>query len=209
MAIETESKLTLPDHAIAQVKTLLTASGAQQLEKQRLLNWYFDTPDLLLSADKVALRIREQDGTYIQTLKTKGQSVNGLHQRAEWEWVIEKPELQFELLMETDWPLVEQSKEWANDLHVIFETNFDRSIWMLEQAGTLVEIALDQGEVSYTSAAGDNYVDKICELELELKEGSVEQLVAITAELVAAIPELQPSDISKAQRGYQLYGQAL
>ncbi|MGY8868947.1 MAG: CYTH domain-containing protein [Pseudomonadales bacterium] len=209
MAIETESKLTLPVHVIAQVKALLVASGAQQLEKQRLLNWYFDTPDLLLSADKVALRIREQDGAYIQTLKTKGQSINGLHQRAEWEWLIDKPELQHELLLETEWPLAAQSKEWAGDLHVIFETNFDRSIWMLEQAGTLVEIALDQGEVSYTSVAGDHYVDKICELELELKEGSVEQLLAITAELVAAIPELQPSDISKAQRGYQLYHQAL
>ncbi|BBB28213.1 inorganic triphosphatase [Neptunomonas japonica] len=209
MAIETESKLTLPAHSIDRVKTLLTASGAQQLEKQRLLNWYFDTPGLQLSADKVALRIREQDGTYIQTLKTKGQSVNGLHQRAEWEWIIEKPELQLGLLMETDWPLVTQSKEWASDLHVIFETNFDRSIWMLERSGMLVEIALDQGDISYTSVAGDNYVDKICELELELKEGSVEQLVAITAELVAAIPELQPSDISKAQRGYQLYHQAI
>lgn len=208
MAIETESKLTLPTHVIAQTKALLVARGAQQYKKQRLLNWYFDTSDLRLSADKVALRIREQDGAYIQTLKTKGQSVNGLHQRAEWEWVIDKPELQLELLSETEWPLAVQSREWASDLQVIFETNFDRALWMLEQAGTLVEVALDQGEISYISSAGDSYVDKICELELELKEGSVEQLLAITAELMGEIPELQLSDISKAQRGYQLYHQA-
>ena len=71
-----------------------------------------------------------------------------------------------------------------------------------------MEIALDQGEVSYTTTAGDNYVDEICELELELKEGSVEQLLSIVAELMAEFPELQPSDISKAQRGFQLYYQA-
>lgn len=208
MAIETEIKLTIPAHLVSQVKALLVASGASQLKKRRLLNCYFDTPDLKLSAEKVALRIREQGGTYIQTLKTKGQSVNGLHQRAEWEWVIEEPVLQLERLLEAEWPLAAQSNEWASDLQIIFETNFDRSIWMLEQAGTLVEIALDQGEVNYNSIAGDNYVDEICELELELKEGSVEQLLAIKSELVAAIPELQPSDISKAQKGYQLYYKA-
>jgi inorganic triphosphatase YgiF len=208
MAIETESKLTLPTHLIDQAKGLLVACGAKQCEKQRLLNWYFDTSDLLLSADKVALRIREQDGIYIQTLKTKGKSVNGLHQRAEWEWRIDKPALQLALLSETDWPLAEQSQQWASDLQVIFETNFDRSIWMLRRADTLVEIAMDQGEVSYTSASGDNYVDNICELELELKEGSVEQLLSIVAELMAEIPQLQPSDISKAQRGFQLYYRA-
>ena len=183
MALETEIKLLLPKGVIARVKQLPALLAAKAYQTQNLRNWYFDTPDLRLSADKVALRIREQSGTYIQTFKTKGNSVNGLHQRGEWEWQIDKPELDISLLVEADYPPAKQGADWAAELEVIFATNFARTVWIIEwpESDTVIEVALDQGEVSYTSLQGQAYADDICELELELKSGKVEDLMAASA----------------------------
>jgi inorganic triphosphatase YgiF len=207
MALETEIKLLVPSSVIARIKQLPALLAAKAYPTQNLCNWYFDTSDLRLSADKVALRIREQDGAYIQTFKTKGNSVNGLHQRGEWEWLIGKPELDIGLLVEADYPLAKQGVDWAAELEVIFATHFARTTWIIEwpESDTVIEVALDQGEVSYTSPQGKRYTDDICELELELKSGEVGHLIAASAMFTVAIPELTPSNISKAERGYQLF----
>ena len=207
MALETEIKLLVPTGVIARIKQLPALLAAKTHHTHNLCNWYFDTPDLRLSADKVALRIRKLGDTYIQTFKTKGNSVNGLHQRGEWEWLIDKPELDVGLLVEADYPLAKHATDWAAALEVIFATNFERTVWLIEwpESDTVIEVALDQGEVSYTSPQGKSYTDDICELELELKSGEVEHLMAASAMFSIAIPELTPSDISKAERGYQLF----
>ena len=210
MPLETEIKLLVPRNAIAQIKQLPELLAAKACTTQRLDNWYFDTPDLRLSSDKVALRIRKQGSTYIQTFKTKGKSLNGLHQRGEWEWLITKPEIDIGLLGEAEYPLAKQCADWAIDLEIIFATHFDRTVWIIEwpDSSTVIEVALDQGEVSYTSSQGKRYADDICELELELKSGSVEHLIAASALFTGAIPALMPSNISKAERGYQLFERA-
>lgn len=210
MAVETEIKLLVPEKMVTKIAQLPFIRAAQKHDTQHLLNWYFDTPDLRLSADKVALRIREQEGAYIQTLKTKGNSINGLHQRGEWEWLIAKPQLDMSLLLDDDCPFVIKDNDLVKELEVIFSTNFDRSIWMLEwpENDVLIEVALDQGEVSYTSPEGATYIDKICELELELKSGQIEHLVRASSLFTDAIPELVLSNISKAERGYKLFQQA-
>lgn len=210
MALETEIKLLVPKSAIAPIKQLPELLAAKACKTEHLNNWYFDTPDLRLSADKVALRIRKQGSSYIQTFKTKGKSQNGLHQRGEWEWVISKPEIDVGLLGGVDYPLTKQCVDWALDLEVIFATHFDRTVWIIEwrDSNTIIEVALDQGEVSYTSLQGTKYADDICELELELKSGAVEHLIAAAAMFTGAIPALIPSNISKAERGYQLFNLA-
>jgi triphosphatase len=210
MATETEIKLLVPAQVINQIAHLPLICAGRCEGQKRLINWYFDTSDLRLSVNKMALRIREQDGVYIQTLKTKGQSVNGLHQRGEWEWIVDKPVLDLALLKETGLPMVDELFAPATQLQVIFSTHFDRTIWMVElpETATVIEVALDQGEVSYTSPEGRIWVDKICELELELKSGSVDALLAIAEQLTTAIPELTPGNISKAERGYSLFEQA-
>ena len=210
MALETEIKLLVPQNVINRVKQLPELLVAKTLYTESLYNWYFDTPDLRLSADKTALRIRKKGDAYIQTFKTKGKSLNGLSQRGEWEWLISKPELSVDLLAEADYPFAQQYSDWAGDLEVIFSTHFDRTVWMMEWPGseTVIEVALDLGEVSYTSLQGTRYAEDICELEMELKSGVVEHLIAASAMFTAAIPELMPSNISKAERGYQLFHQA-
>ncbi|WP_215201240.1 CYTH domain-containing protein, partial [Escherichia coli] len=49
-------------------------------------NQYYDTPGRELARAKVALRMRRDGEQYIQTLKSRGQSVAGLSERNEWDW---------------------------------------------------------------------------------------------------------------------------
>lgn len=79
MTVETELKLLLPENSILQLKTHLfwkkfTVEGIKIFHSG---NIYYDTPNRDLNQVRVALRIREKNGQYFQTLKTKGESVNG------------------------------------------------------------------------------------------------------------------------------------
>lgn len=205
MPKETEIKLHLPPEAINQVLSQPCFAQATAGSTLSLRNHYFDTPDLALSAARVALRIREQDGSWIQTLKTQGSSVNGLHVRNEWEWPLSAPTLDLALLQTADLPDSLYTLLENNQLACVFTTHFERQLFLLrQQDGTLIELALDRGEVACTAANGEQRSEPINELELELKQGSVELLKTVASGLQQAVPALEPSEISKAQRGYQL-----
>jgi len=51
---------------------------------RELGNTYFDTPDNWLRQHDIGLRIRRFDDVYVQTVKTAGRVVAGLHQRPEF-----------------------------------------------------------------------------------------------------------------------------
>src|ERR1700754_4410439 len=48
---------------------LLDALGRRRLRRSALSAIYFDTSDLLLSRHRIALRLRNEDGHWVQTLK--------------------------------------------------------------------------------------------------------------------------------------------
>ena len=77
------------------------------------------------------------------------------------------------------------------------------SCWLLALSQGTVEVALDRGIIEVTRH-GQTAHQPICELELELKSGDNAALTALAAELGAVIP-LEPSDDSKAARGYALF----
>ena len=68
----------------------------------------------------------------------------------------------------------------------------------IEQNGAKIELVLDQGKI----VAGFHTL-LLCEVELELKEGSPAAVFALARALDAVAP-LQLSPLSKAQRGYRL-----
>ena len=73
MAREVELKLCLAQDQVEVLQRLpLLADEAENRGRRALHNQYFDTPDRALAAQRVALRIRDQDGRHIQTLKTRG-----------------------------------------------------------------------------------------------------------------------------------------
>src|SRR5690606_42040538 len=171
MANEIELKLCVTAAGLHHLRHhWLPSQVEQQIEPQPLVNTYYDTPQLLLNQRKVALRLRENKGQFIQTLKTKGQSVGGLHQRGEWEWEVAEPRLYPELLAGTAFP----AEVPVAELVPIFRTDFERTAVLLRRGDSLIELALDEGWV----IAGEHKAP-ILEVELELRQGSVTELVEL------------------------------
>ena len=204
---ETEIKLRVSRETLAALREhpLLKKRNKTGWARHELLNQYFDTPARDLAAAKVALRVRRDGEHFIQTLKTRGQSVAGLSERNEWDWPLTKAKLDIKKLSSECWPvsLAELDKK---QLVPIFTTDFVREkadiAWGRGKAKVVIEAALDLGKV----VAGEGE-EEICELELELREGDPAALLELAAELAADLA-LMPCDISKAERGYRLFDAA-
>jgi len=195
MSKEIELKMVvLPAVIESALPELLERLGAKAIKETWLVNTYFDTPEMSLNKSRVALRVRQKDGLFIQTLKTKGNSVAGLHRRGEWEWVVPENKLDAALLVGGVWP----SEISTDDLIPFFETNFKRTSAIIECAGTKIELAVDCGYIN----AGEKQVP-LSEVELEIIEGDAGHLFEV-AEIIAEIMPVMPSDVSKAEQGYRL-----
>lgn len=169
--------------------------------RRHLRNTYFDTPDGRLEANAAALRLRDDGQHYIQTLKTRGHSEGGLSRRGEWEWELSTPTLDIGLL-EALPALASLSHQQLLQLKAIFTTDFQRDTWLIDYAGSQVEVALDQGNICTDTTPRRV---RICELELELKQGDSSALMQVAETLAEQVP-VRPSDTSKAERGNHLRG---
>lgn len=201
---ETEIKLRATPEVLATLRKhpLLANKACGEWRTHSLLNQYYDTQDHQLAQHKVALRLRRDDETYIQTLKSRGQSVAGLSERNEWNWTLAQAELDTQRLDDSCWPQALASLD-KGTLAPIFRTDFQRQKldlrWQQEGETIEVEVALDQGAV--ICEAGQ---EPLCELELELRAGPPTALLQLALELAVDVP-LMPCDISKAERGYRLH----
>jgi len=210
---EIELKLRLNTSELPLLEKVLDSNQFISEPTLKLLNRYFDTPAMDLSQGGAALRIRQQgtvdfknsdsigavnDTQIIQTLKTRGTSAGGLHQRMEWDWPLTKVELDLDLIKTSDAQQHLFPELNFDSIAPLFTTDFQRKVWMYRQDETLIELVLDQGEVSTDAHRID-----LLELELELKEGQPEVLFQLAQQLAEQCPVLM-SDISKAERGYGL-----
>ena len=167
----------------------------------RLISTYYDTPDLALKRRGVSLRVREQGGRFIQTVKTGDPSSGDVLTRGEWE---------DELAESCPDPHAAQSGEHlpdgiAGDLRPLFATDVTRTTFAIESApATRIEAAIDQGVIR---AAAGGETEPISEIELELKSGDAAVLYDIALQLldVASI-RIEPR--SKSERGYRLGDEA-
>lgn len=199
MAIETELKLRITPQHLAKLKrhTLLKTLQLARPVTRRLYNVYFDTPELDLHRSFMALRLRRRGKDYVQTLKGGGAIHAGLHQRNEWEVPVKGEALEFDNTQSLDWDALLPTA-WRARLKPVFVTDFLRSSRIVLWQGAHIEVCMDHGQIS----AGD-LSHEICELELELKSGSPQQLFG----LALAILELVPFDIemvNKAEYGFRL-----
>lgn len=204
---ETEIKLRVSRETLAALREhpLLKKRNKSGWEQRELYNQYFDTPARDLAAAKVALRLRRDGDQFIQTLKTRGQSVAGLSERNEWDWYLSKAKLDLKKLDDSCWPAALADLD-KTQLQPIFTTDFIRQraeiAWGRGKAKVVIEAALDLGKV----IAGEGE-EEICELELELRQGEPQALLELACELAADL-SLMPCDISKAERGYRLFDSA-
>ncbi len=200
MAQEIELKLSIPAAFSAALRNhpILKACSVAAPIERRLDNTYFDTPDQALNRHAVALRIRHQGTRRIQTLKTRGNSQGGLHQRHEWEWDLNSDALDRALIPPGALP----DSVDTQALRPTFRTDFTRTEWQLDYpfAGQRahIELVLDQGW-----AISGVRKDAICEVELELKTGDPHALFDLALQLAQAVP-LRICRISKAERGHRL-----
>lgn len=203
---EIELKLALPTSDPSGLAKRLSHTPLLARRKAthlHLHNLYYDTPELLLHQQRVALRLRRLGNAakpkWLQTLKTVGCGVSALSQRGEWETPVHGAALSFNLLKDTPWSEIDPDGAVFAALAPAFETNFDRTSWLLSwRDGSVVEVALDIGQI----VAGAKH-SAICELELELKAGPVTALFEV-AQQIAQWIALLPTSMSKTERGYAL-----
>ena len=203
--METELKLSLSAPELPRLLShpLLAQAG----HTQRLLNTYFDTPELALQQRRMAVRERLAGEQWLLTVKTSGQSQNGLSRRQEWEGPTTPGALQFDALVD-DAALAQDLMTLRPNLHALFCTDFERQRWVIAHAGAQIEVALDQGRIH---VPGTDLSEPLLEVELELLSGPESALLTL-ADVLRQTPQgpvmLAPSDASKAQRGMALWNRS-
>jgi triphosphatase len=205
MGMEREIKLALPVAQVPAATQWFVARTGAEGRPVKLVNIYFDTPELVLAGAKSALRLRQTPDGWLQTFKTVGHAKDGLHSRHEWEMPVAGARLEIDALLHAcDEPHAAQALRQATPALIeLFRTNFTRTLWHIEADGAEIEAAIDQGDV-LAEVDSETRRAPISEVELELKSGDEAALHTLAAELGKQIAGLAPDDISKAQRGYQL-----
>ncbi|MBS0855743.1 MULTISPECIES: inorganic triphosphatase [unclassified Tatumella] len=198
MTIETELKFIASPLAASQLADRLNGWPHQHSAPQALANIYFETPDNQLRRWDMGLRIRGINQHYEMTLKTSGQTIGGLHQRPEFNVSLADDTLDIRLLPESVWPEGIDVTELQQRLQPLFRTDFVREKWLVSCGDSEIEVAFDQGAV----IAGELQTP-LFEVELELKKGTRQALMAFAFELIAG-GGLRPGSLSKAARGYHL-----
>lgn len=196
MATEIELKLALTP-AAARALLLHPLVAGHPHVGQRLLNTYYDTRELDLKARRIALRFRKKGWQWLLTVKSAEPASGGLAMRSEWETPASPGSWDFS---HVDAPRLRELLEAATpDLEPVFTTHFHRTAWLLEYGNSRIELALDRGHIE-----SRNRRSPLCEVELELIDGDIADLFALTRDLQATLP-LRPSVASKAERGYALF----
>ncbi len=196
MSTEIELKLQLDaKNARKLAEHPLLAGLATQ--RQRLLNTYYDTPDLALHQRRVALRFRRKGADWLLTVKSAEPASGGLAVRSEWETQATPGQFDF---AHVDAPELKDFLDAATArLEPIFTTDFRRQIWRVPFGESLIELALDRGHI----ASGERR-ERICEIELELVDGRVADIFGLTRSLQKHL-HLSPAVASKAERGYRQF----
>lgn len=208
--METELKLQVAEPGCWQQLLAHLPSLAPEgaVRRGRFRAIYYDTPGGALRQARLALRVRQEDGRWMATLKGGGTGLGGLHQRQEWNVPLKGPqEPSLYLFAQTGAAEVLRAalaeEEEGLTWQAVLETDFERtSLEVSRPDGSRVEIAADAGAII---AGGQR--SPILELELELLAGGEAALFALGGDLARLFP-LLPGSSSKYHRGLQLAGLA-
>ena len=175
----------------AQQAAILTEFGA--FAPITMETTYYDTPDSALSARRITLRRRFENGISVCTVKTPSDE----HGRGEWETECGDIETAIPILCKLGCP-VDLISLCREGLVATCAAKFTRLAKTLTLPGCIVELALDSGILS-----GGSKELPLCEVEVELKEGS-EDAAADFARDLAAQFGLVPEKDSKFKRALSL-----
>ncbi|MEQ4924897.1 inorganic triphosphatase [Proteus hauseri] len=196
--IETELKLSAISAAIPHIIQRISTLPHQHTVAKKLTNLYFETSDNQMRSRDMGLRIRGVDNHYEMTIKTAGKVIAGLHQRPEYNVILEQPKLDLSRFPAEIWQQDCDLTQLEANLRVLFNTDFYREIWLVNYQNSQIEVVLDKGAIR----SGENELP-IEEFELELKTGNVSDLIAL-ATFLGEKGGLRLASRSKAARGYYL-----
>lgn len=189
MAIEYELKFRATPEILAEVDKAFSCPGAQI----QMQTTYYDTPSGALSAKRYTLRKRLENGLAVCTLKAPAGCA-----RDEWEVMCSTIESAVPLLIKAGCP--QELSELAKEGFIpLCSARFTRIAKTVTLSDGVVELALDQGTLE-----GGGRTAPLCELEVELKEGSQETCDAFAGDLAARFG-LLPEEKSKFKRALMLY----
>ncbi|MDM0024827.1 CYTH and CHAD domain-containing protein [Variovorax saccharolyticus] len=170
---------------------------------------YYDTADGALAAQRIVLRVRKEDGAWIQTAKAPGRSlVERLEHNAELPPAPASATPLPLLGRHEGTPVGERIAEALRqaghdpaetiELVPLYGTDVWRTTREMRSGDALVELAFDVGSVR----AGDK-TQPLRELEIELKHGSPSSLLELAGRWSARYG-LWLDTVSKSQRGERL-----
>ncbi len=203
---EIELKLLVSKSDLKKLLALDFVSAAIQPDscrKRRLISSYYDTPDGAFRKNGIAYRVRSYgDRTYEATVKSTLQNSAGLSERREFNLPLTAARAVLDGFSELG--LGRELSELAPDgVEKLFTVNVQRTTYLLDWEGAVIELAVDHGKITVGKSGGIS--DKIDEIELEIKEGDVASLLSLAAKLAAAVPLFAESR-SKYARGLALCG---
>lgn len=173
-----------------------------------LENTYLDTEELSITKRGGAIRIRHYKGaskdSYEFTVKYGGGTSKGLHKRFEWnvksldgKFTIDSFKSAatngndpYDLLNEVFKGITDE------DLKVVCFNSFNRTVYELNYKNSTIEACFDSGLITNSDASK---TDEICELELEMIKGDIEDLNEVTAILTEGA-DCSPLDKTKYMR---------
>lgn len=187
---EVELKFCVP----REVGEALLASLDREPDRELLESIYFDTDRCSLRRAGLALRVRREDGRWLQTVKSS-RTKDGALGRGEWEAATSGDEPDLDHARRTPAGRVLAK---GGDLAPKFTIIVDRRTVPLQTPRGSVSCSLDHGEVR---AGGRSH--RFDELELELESGEPAALFDVAGDLARRFP-LALSFTTKPERGFAL-----
>ena len=205
---EFELKLEIPP---AHRKSVMAAMLEGKATRQRLQASYFDTPDEVLARHGIVVRLRKEGRRWVQTAKG---STSDVMERLEHnanlppQRVGVVPALDLSRHRRTpvgkaiaqamSKALRLKASDTYPSLELLYSTDVRRLSRCVVHGSSVIEIALDQGHVFANGLS-----QPLCELELELKEGSPRDAIALAREW-SSVHGLWISTLAKSMKGQRL-----
>ena len=193
---EIEVKMEIKDEAqIENIREFLQENKDQSWQRIDMKAIYYDTEDNFYQKHKIAYRLRCENDCIVATYKSGKVNSDGLFERVEINKKVTKltPDINVFAEDKNIWSLIKTTKD-KKFLPIVI-TDFVRECIDINWFASKLEIALDCGFVQ-----GNERKSPICEVEIELKSGRMEDLLSLKNELSEKF-DLQISTVSKYKKG--------
>lgn len=181
--MEIELKYACPNEAVCVnilASDMVRALQIGAVRQIRMCTDYYDTPERTLRALYWTLRLRRENEQSVVCCKTRGERQGALSSHGEWECEAESVPQGVEQLIAQGAP--EELRQLAGRAERFCGAEFLRkSVDLRLSGGTVAELSCDVGKL-----LGSTREEALCEVELELKEGSVEPMLSLGADLAKA-----------------------